>query len=277
MKRPGGCQGRPLKTRLAARGKAGGDVRAEADASEFDPGDQIAGQRGGMPTMTTKPRRRPAPSQQRPRNPERTKRDILVAAREEFVEHGLGGARVDRIASRAAANKRLLYHYFGNKEALYSAVLFEAYREIREGEHRLHLGEIPPAEAMEKLVGFTFDHFRDNPWFIRLLSTENIHRAEFVKRMEEIPELHSPIVSGIRRVLEAGERDRVFRRDVDPVQLYISIAGLSYFYFSNIHTLSVIFSAPLGSGEGLARRRRHAIDVILGYLAHEGKAPLADK
>ena len=113
----------------------------------------------------------------RPRDPVRAKRDIMLAAREEFVEYGLDGARVDRIAERAGANKRMLYHYVGNKEALYSRVLLEAYRDIREGEAALHLGELPPAEAMEKLVGFTFDHFRENPWFIRLLATENIQRG----------------------------------------------------------------------------------------------------
>ena len=126
------------------------------------------------------PRRRAKPPP-RQRNPALTKQDILVAARAEFCEFGLDGARVDRIAERAAANKRLLYHYFGNKEALYSAVLLEAYREIREGERELHLEALAPAEAMRKLVGFTFDHFRRHPWFIRLLATENIQRAEFVK------------------------------------------------------------------------------------------------
>lgn len=138
---------------------------------------------------------------QRARNPELTKRDILVAAREEFCEYGLDGARVDRIATRAAANKRLLYHYFGNKEALYSAVLLEAYREIRAGEQKLHLGELSPVDAMRELVGFTFDHFRNNPWFIRLLSTENILRADYVREMTEVPKLHSPIVAELRDVL----------------------------------------------------------------------------
>jgi AcrR family transcriptional regulator len=203
---------------------------------------------------------------QRPRNPERTKRDILVAARSEFCEYGLDGARVDRIAAGAAANKRLLYHYFGNKEALYAAVLLEAYREIRAGEQKLHLGELSPEAAMRKLVRFTFNHFRDNPWFIRLLATENILRAEYVKRIKEVPELHSPIVAQIRDVLAAGQRQGLFRRGVDPVHLYISIAGVSYFYFSNIHTLSVIFKVPLESKKEMAKRRAHAEEVILGYL-----------
>jgi AcrR family transcriptional regulator len=205
-------------------------------------------------------------SVQRPRNPERTKNDILVAAREEFCEYGLDGARVDRIAKRAAANKRLLYHDFGNKEALYSAVLLDAYREIRAGEQKLHLGSLAPVDAMRKLVAFTFEHFRTNPWFIRLLSTENILRAEYVKQMKEIRELHSPIVGQLADVLAAGQRAGVFRNGVDPVHLYISIAGLSYFYFSNNHTLSVIFDVPLQSEKQLDARRAHAEEVILGYL-----------
>jgi len=203
---------------------------------------------------------------QRQRNPVLTAKDILIAARQEFCEHGFDGARVDRIAKRAAANKRLLYHYFGNKEALYSAVLLDAYREIRHGERELHLQELTPTEAMRKLVSFTFDHFRKNPWFIRLLATENILRAEFVKRIPEVPELHSPIVAQIRKVLAAGQREGIFRGGIDPIHLYISIAGISYFYFSNIHTLSVIFSVDLQAEAAMAARRKHVQEVILGFL-----------
>ena len=206
------------------------------------------------------------PVPRRPRDPERTKRDIMIAARQEFVEHGLDGARVDRIAERAGTNKRMLYHYVGNKEALYARVLLEAYGDIRAGEAELHLGTLAPAEAMERLVGFTFDHFRQNPWFIRLLATENIQRGAFVRALPDIPRLHSPLVAQITGVLSAGEAAGIFRRGVDPVQLYITIAGLSYFYMSNIHTLSVIFDAPLAAEANMAARRQHAIDVVIGYL-----------
>jgi AcrR family transcriptional regulator len=220
----------------------------------------------GAPAPSARHRRRARKSSQRPRNPELTKRDILVAAREEFCEHGLDGARVDRIAARAAANKRLLYHYFGNKDALYRAVLLAAYREIRAGEQKLHLGELSPVDAMKELVRFTFDHFQANPWFIRLLATENILRAENVRAVAEIRQLHPPIVAQLRQVLAAGQREGSFRKGVDPVHLYISIASLSYFYFSNIHTLSVIFGVDLQNRRQLARRRAHAEDVVLGYL-----------
>lgn len=202
----------------------------------------------------------------RARDPVGAKRAIMLAAREEFVEFGLDGARVDRIAERAGANKRMLYHYVGNKEALYSEVLLQAYRDIRAGEAAMHLGALPPREAMEKLVGFTFDHFRENPWFIRLLATENIQRGAFVAELPEIRTLHSPLVSQMQEVLAAGEAAGVFRAGVDPVQLYITIAGVSYFYLSNIHTLSVVFGRSLTGDGAMAERRGHAVEVVLGYL-----------
>jgi TetR/AcrR family transcriptional regulator len=209
---------------------------------------------------------RPPSPGRRARDPERTRRDILVAARREFVEFGLDGARVDRIAEKAGANKRMLYHYFGNKEALYSRVLLEAYRDIRAGEAELRLGELEPAEAMERLVGFTFDHFREHPWFIRLLATENIQRGAFVRQLPEIRDMHSPLVARMAEVLAAGETAGVFRSGVDPVQLYITVAGVSYVYMSNVHTFSVVFDLPLASEPMMAARRTHAIEVVLGYL-----------
>jgi AcrR family transcriptional regulator len=222
-----------------------------------------------MPATTRPEEPRDDAPARRPRDPDRTRRDILAAARDEFVEFGLDGARVDRIAERAGANKRMLYHYFGNKEALYARVLLEAYRDIRAGEAELHLGELKPREAMERLVGFTFDHFRDTPWFMRLLATENIQRGAFVRRLPEIRELHSPLVAQIAEVLSAGEAEGIFRHGVDPVQLYITIAGVSYFYMSNIHTLSAIFALPLTDDKLMAARRAHAVDVVLGYLRPE--------
>ena len=190
----------------------------------------------------------------------------MVAAREEFVEYGLDGARVDRIAERAGANKRMLYHYVGNKEALYSRVLLAGLPRYPRRRGGAASRGTRPQEAMEKLVGFTFDHFRENPWFIRLLATENIQRGAFVSALPEIRTLHSPLVTQIAEVLRAGEAEGVFRPGVDPVQLYITIAGVSYFYLSNIHTLSVIFEKPLKEEAGMAARRAHAVEVVLGYL-----------
>jgi AcrR family transcriptional regulator len=207
----------------------------------------------------------------RARNPEVTRREILEAARAEFAERGLDGARVDRIAERADANKRLIYHYFNSKDELYSAVLEDVYRQIRIGEFGLDLEHKAPAEAMRGLVRFTFEHFLANPWFIRILNNENLHRARYLRRLPTIRDLHSPLITQIENSLERGVEAGDFRDDVDPVQLYITIAALGYFYLSNVHTLSTIFGMDLASKPRLDARLAHIEEVVMGYLR-----PVAD-
>jgi len=227
----------------------------------------------GISTMASdaaaaaRPRRRTNPdAPARPRDAEKTKASILKAARDEFCEQGFNGARVDAIADRAKANKRLLYHYFGNKEALYLAVLHDAYEEIRSGERELKLGKIDPVEAMDRLVRFTFRHFLANPWFPRLLAVENLHNARFLKQLDDIPALHSPLLAELRDIVRRGHEAGVFRTDVDPMQLYISIAGLGYFYVSNINTLSVIFDRDLSQFAMIQEREAQAVQMVLDYL-----------
>lgn len=200
------------------------------------------------------------------RDPERTRARILEAAKAEFAERGLGGARVDRIARLAGANKRMLYHYFGAKQELFLAVLEDTYEEIRSAEAALHLQELDPATAMRRLVEFSFDYFVDHPHFTRLLNSENLHRAAHLKRSRRLPAMQSPLIATITLVLQRGVDTGQFRNGVDPVQLYVSIAALGYFYFSNIHTLSAAFGKDLASRRHRLTRRQHVVDVILGYL-----------
>lgn len=200
------------------------------------------------------------------RDPERTRAAILSAATEEFTAKGLGGARVDTIAKRARVNKRMIYHYFGDKEGLYLAVLEAAYSGIRMAERGLALGGKDPVEGMRELVLFTWHYFIDHPEFLSLLATENLHRAAYLKKSKKIRDLHSPLVGMIEDLLERGARNGVFRRGVDPVDLYISIAALGFFYMSNRFTLSTIFGRDLAAPENLAARGRTVVDVVLAYL-----------
>ena len=202
----------------------------------------------------------------RARNSEKTKAAILVAGRAEFAERGFEGARVDAIATLAGANKRLLYHYFGNKEDLYRAVLLDAYQEIRRGERALSLDQFGPVDAMDRLVRFTFRHFLANPWFPRLLGTENIENARFLKTLPDIQALHSPLVGQIKTIVDRGADAGIFRRDVDPVQLYISIAALGFFYVSNMATLSVIFARDLAAIDMVQEREAQAVQMVVDYL-----------
>ena len=202
------------------------------------------------------------------RNPERNKDRILRAATGEFARFGLGGARVDRIAERAGANKRMLYYYFGNKEALFLAVLESRYAHIRQAEQGLPLGDLEPREGMRRLVAFTWNYYLKHPEFLTLLNSENLHRARHLQRSRQIAAMHSPLVAMLRDLLARGVRKGQFRRGVDPVQLYISIAALGYFYLSNRHTLSTIFERDLLSSRNKSERLKHMTALVLGYLSN---------
>jgi len=206
------------------------------------------------------------PAERVRRDPERTRARILEAARVEFARRGLGGARVDQITARAGSNKRMIYYYFGNKEALFLAALESAYAHIRKTEQSLKLTDLEPAEGMRRLVRFTWEYYLAHPEFITLLNSENLHRARLLKKSKDIRAMHSPLVAMLEDLLARGRRTGVFRRGVDPVQLYISIAALGYFYLSNNHTLSTIFGRDLMQPQALEQRLAHMTALVLGYL-----------
>ena len=200
------------------------------------------------------------------RDAARTQAAILAAATEEFARFGLAGARVDRIAERAEANKRMLYYYFGDKEALFLAVLERAYEHIRSEEQTLRLTDLPPREGVAKLIAFTWNYFLAHPEFMTLLNSENLHQARHLKRSRKIQAMHSPLIATLSEVLERGARSGEFREGVDPVQLYVSIAALGYFYLSNNYTLSTIFGRDLMAPRAKRGRLAHIEALVLGYL-----------
>lgn len=210
-----------------------------------------------------------SPAAKTTRDPEQTQARILEAAKAEFARSGLGGARVDRIAEVAGVNKRMLYYYFGSKDDLFRAVLEAVYAHVRESEKALRLEEIEPAEAIRRLVAFTWQYQLQHPEFLSLLNNENLHRAEHVKQSTRVRTMHSPFVEMIGHILERGVQTGVFRTGVDAIQLYITIAGLSYFYLSNNYTLSAIFGRNLKGKKACDERLMHITDVVLGYLHHK--------
>ncbi|WP_298926676.1 TetR/AcrR family transcriptional regulator [uncultured Ramlibacter sp.] len=207
-----------------------------------------------------------APVEERQRDADRSQAIILAAARDEFAEYGLGGARMDRIAERAGLNKRLIYYYFEDKEKLFQAALEQAYRDIRAEEQQLKLLDLKPAEALRKLVEFTWDYYLQHPEFLTMLNSANLHRARHIQGSQQAREMNSPLIEMLAQLLERGRKDGSFRGGVDPLQLYVSIAGLSYFYLSNNHTLSAIFGRDLMSAKSRHERLNHMVDVILGYV-----------
>lgn len=206
------------------------------------------------------------PAEPRPRDSDRSRQQILDAARDEFALHGLSGARVDRIALNASVNKRLIYYYFGSKDDLFTAVLEAAYADIRTAEQALHLAELPPPYAIRRLVEFTWNYYIEHPEFLSLLNSENLHKARHLEESKQVRETNTPLIQTLEQILDRGRQAGIFRAGINPMQLYISIAALSYFYLSNNYTLSSIFGSNLMTHKAHSERLSHICDVILGYV-----------
>jgi AcrR family transcriptional regulator len=201
-----------------------------------------------------------------PRDAELTRKRILAAATVEFARKGLGGARVDEIALRSKSNKRMIYHYFGSKERLFTVVLEEAYSGIRSAEREMHLDELDPETAITKLVEFTWAYYIAHPEFLTLVNSENLHRARHLKGSEVIRKTSSQFVNMVKAILDRGVARGVFRSGIDPVQLNITIAAIGYYYLNNHYTGSIIFERDLMSDKNLGERLKFNLDTILRLI-----------
>jgi len=199
-------------------------------------------------------------------DPERTKRDILAVATKEFADHGLSGARVDAIAARTRTTKRAIYYYFGSKEALYIAVLEKAYGDIRAVEAGLHLEDLEPEAAIRKLVDYTITYHEENPDFARLVSIENIHRAEHLTVSESIQNLNVAIIRITEDIIRRGREQGIFRVDADPVDLHMLISAFCFFRVSNRYTFGAIFNQDFSLPECLEKHKQMIGDAVLSWL-----------
>lgn len=232
----------------------------------------------GTPETTKRPRGRPckavpavvddddASTGSRTNDPDRTRADILAVATREFAEKGLAGARIDVIAEAMRTSKRMIYYYFGSKEALYIAVLEDAYQRIRDTEADLHLDDLTPEDALRKLVGSTVDYQLAHPEFTRLIMTENIHRGEFIAQSKAIQSLNVPAIDAIRQVYDRGLKAGVFRSGIDPVDLHMSISALAVFNVANKHTFSLIFKRDLDSPAAIVARRDSIVEMVVRFV-----------
>ncbi|MGZ3272486.1 MAG: TetR/AcrR family transcriptional regulator [Caulobacteraceae bacterium] len=209
----------------------------------------------------------PAPGRSRANDPDATRADIIEVALKEFADKGLSGARIDEIAEQTRTSKRMIYYYFESKEGLYRAVLEECYRRIRSTEHDLDLERMPPLDALRLLVTSTFDYQDAHPDFIRLVMVENINHGEHINQLPDFHALNVGVIDHIKSICERGAAAGVIRKDVDPVDLHMTISALCFFNVSNRHTFSRIFRLNMGSKAALKARRESVADLVVRSVA----------
>jgi AcrR family transcriptional regulator len=196
----------------------------------------------------------------------RSRQDILAVARQEFAEHGLSGARMDSIAERIQTTKRMIYYYFGSKEGLYLAVLDQVYSDIRRVEQELDLPSLTPADAVRRMIEFTFDYEESHPDFIRLVSIENIHHGRHIAQSEKLRSQNDAVIDTLRAILKRGQREGVFRSDIDAVDLHLMISAFCFFRVSNRHTFGTLFRRDLTAPKQRKKHKRMICDAIILML-----------
>ena len=198
---------------------------------------------------------------------ERTRAEILDVATQEFSRRGFRGGRINEIALKTRTSKRMIYYYFGSKEGLYQAVLFEHYRRLRGDERELDFDAKPPIEALTLLVHFTFDWYAAHAAEVPLVMVENIHQGAHIKKLPTIEPLNSRAISLVQRIYERGVREGVMRPGLRPIDIYISIASASFFNISNPFTFAAIFGHDMAAKDEFELRRAAVTDMIIRYVA----------
>src|SRR3954467_8903601 len=198
----------------------------------------------------------------RRRDRERTRAEILDVATEHFAEHGYSGARVDEIAEQTRTTKRMLYYYFGSKEGLYTEVLERAYAQIRAAEQEVDVEHLKPVAAIRRLAELTFDHHEAHPGFIRLVSIENIHRAEHMRASGRFADLNTPAIDCIARILERGYAQGLFTRAAEPIDVHMIISSFCVFRVANSYTWRTLFDRDLLDPSTRERYRTMVGDLV---------------
>jgi AcrR family transcriptional regulator len=210
---------------------------------------------------------------ERRRDADRTRAEILAVATAEFADRGYDGARVDEIAARTRTTKRMIYYYFGGKKQLYTVVLKQAYARIRAAELQVNVDHLDPVSAIRRLAEITFDHHEANPDFIRLVSIENIHRGEHIARLPSLVDVNTPAVRRLGTLLERGQRQGIFRTDVDPVDVHMMISSYCVFRVANRHTFGAIFGRDLLDPSRREHYRTILGDMIVAHLTTTAQPP----
>lgn len=200
------------------------------------------------------------------RDAERTRAELLEVATEVFSESGYSGARVDEIARRTSTTKRMIYYYFGGKEQLYVAVLENAYLGIRAVEQEVKVADLAPVDAVRRLAEATFEHHQAHPAFIRLVTIENIHRADFMQRSAALADLANPAVSVLADVLERGVAAGDFRDDVEPLDVHQAISAFCVFPVANQYTFGFLFGRDMVGAAEAVRMRAMVGDIVVAWL-----------
>lgn len=183
-----------------------------------------------------------------------------MAAETLFATRTFSGTQVGAVAAAAGVNKRLIYHYFGDKAGLYREVLRQVHRRWTTFDY---FKDAPkePLEFIDGFVGWSFRKYRDDPNFVRLIVGENILEGKYFEFASPSP-FTWLLLTTFSEVVQRGKIQGAIREEVDPVHLLATIIALCFFTFSNAYTMSRTLQVDFRDPEVLAQRLAHIRDVV---------------
>ncbi|MCY1293845.1 HTH-type transcriptional repressor NicS [compost metagenome] len=145
-------------------------------------------------------------------------------------------------------------------------MLEKLYGDIRKTESQLHLAELEPRAAIRRTVEFAFDHHDRNGDFVRIVSVENIHHGEYVKKSTAIRSMSNTMLHSLDDILRRGEAAGLFRSGVDSLDLHLLISSFCFYRMSNRHTIGEIFQIDLSDEQVKQRHKAMICDAVLRYI-----------
>ena len=189
------------------------------------------------------------------RDAEATRARLLAAAIDEFAAHGIAGARVDRIADAAKANKQLIYAYFGSKDGLFDAALTHSCTGLIEA--------VPfDPDDIPDYVGRLFDYAVAHPETYRLVAWAGLERPDAVAEFEA-----RSYGAKLAAIAEA-QRDGRLDDAIAPADLLAVIMGLAASWFSASEAIRRSDSKHPWSSKRLAQFRAAATEAARRIVEH---------
>lgn len=207
----------------------------------------------------------PSPTPRRTRNPELTRQRLLNSATRLFSKKGYDGVSVDDIVAAARVNKRMVYHYFGNKEGLYAEVLRQVFNRLADLELKTFSSANEPSETIRNILQTYFEFLEKNPEFVALLSWENLHRGRFLAANPRVLS-KSSILELLEKVVRQGVAKKTFRPRINVKHLLINLISICFVYHANRYTLSQSVGLDLQSPKVMREGLDHAIHLVLHGL-----------
>jgi AcrR family transcriptional regulator len=205
------------------------------------------------------------------RNAETTRARILEQATVIFAKAGFDGASVADIVKASRVNKRMLYHYFGDKEGLYRAIFRYQWGELkdwfdRELKRRLERSAAIPADAaglLSEAVDIASDFMAAHQQFVRLMMWEGLEGGSISRSIWT--DVRGPLYAQVEFLIRQAQEEGTLDPRLNPAHLVISFLGAIGFYFAYAPTLAdMLHEEPFA--HGALEQRKHELKLLLGSV-----------